>query len=126
MTNYKKGNIIKAIVSGITEYGIFVKIDDEYIGLIHISEISDKYVKDIKTFVTENECIYVEIMDIDNNDKQMKLSIKNIDYRGNGTKKKKIVETKQGFKTLSYKLPIWIEENLKNNKNKINSIDKYV
>lgn len=126
MTNYKKGNIIKAIVSGITEYGIFVKIDDEYIGLIHISEISDKYVKDIKTFVTENECIYVEIMDIDNNGKQMKLSIKNIDYRGNGTKKKKIVETKQGFKTLSYKLPIWIEENLKNNKNKINSIDKYV
>lgn len=126
MTNYKKGNIIKAIVSGITEYGIFVKIDDEYIGLIHISEISDKYVKDIKTFATENECIYVEIMDIDNNGKQMKLSIKNIDYRGNGTKKKKIVETKQGFKTLSYKLPIWIEENLKNNKNKINSIDKYV
>ena len=118
MAKYKKG--------GITKYGIFVKSDEDYNGLIHISEVSDKFVRDPSIYVNENDIIYVEILDVDDLNKQLKLSIKNIDYKGKGTKKKKIIETKQGFKTLSYKLPIWIDENLKNNKNKINSIDKYV
>jgi len=124
MTEYKKGNIIKANVTGITNYGIFVKTDSEYSGLVHISEVSDKFVKDPQTFVNENESIYVEILDVNKKDNHLKLSIKNIDYRGKGTKKRKIVETKHGFKTLEYKLPIWIEENIKNNKNRLNTIDK--
>ena len=126
MAKYKKGGITKVTVSGITKYGIFVKSDEDYNGLIHISEVSDKFVKDPSIYANENDTIYVEILDVDDLSKQLKLSIKNIDYKGKGTKKKKIIETKQGFKTLSYKLPIWIDENLKNNKNKINSIDKYV
>lgn len=126
MIKYKKGNIVLATVSGISQYGIFVNMEDDYTGLIHISEVSNKYVKDINLFVNDKEHIFVEILDIDNNSKQVKLSIKNIDYRGRGSKKKRIIETKQGFNTLEYKLPIWIEENLKNNKNKTNSLDKYV
>ena len=126
MAEYTKGKIIKANVTGVTKYGIFVKVDNKYSGLVHISEVSDKFVKDPQKFAEEDETIYVEILDVDKKDNHLKLSIKNIDYRGKGTKKKKIVETKHGFKTLEYKLPIWIEENLKNNKNKLNSIDKYV
>ncbi|MBP3707108.1 MAG: S1 RNA-binding domain-containing protein [Clostridia bacterium] len=126
MAEYTKGRIIKANVTGVTKYGIFVKVDNKYSGLVHISEVSDKFVKDPQKFANENETIYVEILDVDKNDNHLKLSIKNIDYRGKGTKKKKIVETKHGFKTLEYKLPFWIEENIKNNKNKLNSIDKYV
>lgn len=124
MKNYELGNIIKVIVTGTTEYGIFVKIDENYIGLIHISEISDKFVKDPTEFVNENEEIFAEIIDIDKHSKQLKLSIKNIQYRKNGIKKRKIEETKHGFNTLLYKLPFWIDENLKNHKNKTNSIDK--
>lgn len=125
MIKYKKGNIVPAIVSGVSEFGIFVNIDKDYTGLIHISEVSNKYVKDINLYVKNQERIYVEILDIDDDNKQLKLSIKNIDYRGKGNKKRKIVETKHGFATLEYKLPLWIEENLKNNKNEKNSIDKY-
>lgn len=124
MKNYELGNIIKVIVTGTTEYGIFVKIDDNYAGLIHISEISEKYVKDPNEYVEENEEIFAEIIDIDEQNKKLKLSIKNIQYRKNGTKKRKIEETKHGFSTLLYKLPFWINENLKNHKNKANSIDK--
>ena len=112
---YKKGNIVKGIVSGVTDYGIFIKIDDNYSGLIHISEISDKYVSDPKEFAELNDIINVEILDVDDASSQMKLSIKNIEYRSALPKrKKKIIETKQGFSTLAYKLPFWIEENLKN------------
>lgn len=126
MTNFSRGNIIKVMVTGITEYGIFVKADERFNGLIHISEVSDRYVKDPNRFAKENEIIYAEILDVNKKDAHLKLSIKNLDYRGNGTKKKKIVETKHGFKTLEYKLPLWIEENIKNNKKNLNSIDKYV
>ena len=59
MTKYKQGNIIKVNVTGITEYGIFVKTDNDYNGLIHISEVSNKFVQNLKMFVSENEVIYV-------------------------------------------------------------------
>lgn len=121
MTNnvekYKKGNIIKGTVSGITDYGIFVKLDDKYDGLIHISEISDKYVKNPKFFAEINDVIKVQIIEIDEETSHMKLSIKNIDYNDRKKRKKKIIETKHGFNTLAYKLPLWIEENLKKAKN---------
>ena len=37
---YKKEDIVTCTVTGIEEYGIFVKLDDNCTGLIHISEIS--------------------------------------------------------------------------------------
>ncbi len=126
MTNFSRGNIIKVMVTGITEYGIFVKADERFNGLIHISEVSDRYVRDPNRFAKENEIIYAEILDVNKKDARLKLSIKNLDYRGKGSKKRKILETKHGFKTLEYKLPLWIEENIKNSKKNLNSIDKYV
>ena len=44
MARYKKEEIIKAKVIGLQNYGAFVEVDDEYQGLIHISEISYGYV----------------------------------------------------------------------------------
>ena len=41
MSKFRKGNIIKATVTGIESYGVFVSSDEYYTGLIHISEISD-------------------------------------------------------------------------------------
>lgn len=124
MTSYKVGNVVDVNVTGVTKYGIFVKVDDEYNGLIHISEISDKYVQNPRLLVKDNEKIFAEIIECDQENKQLKLSIKNVQYRNKGIRKKKIVETKHGFDTLLYKLPFWIEENIKNHKNEINSIDK--
>ena len=47
MTKYKKGSIIRGTVTGIETYGVFVSCDEYYSGLIHISEISYSYVKNI-------------------------------------------------------------------------------
>ncbi len=114
MTKYKKGNIVTATVSGIESYGIFVTLDEYYSGLIHISEISDGYVKCINDYVNVGETIYVEILEVNNDDCHLKLSIKNINYKFSIKKRKrKIVETVHGFTTLQYKLPFWIEENKK-------------
>ena len=125
MEKYEKGKVIKATVSGIEPYGIFVQIDEYYSGLIHISEVSSKFVRHPSFYATIGENINVEILDINEVTHQMKLSIKNISYRDKAYRRRKqIMETKSGFKTLAYKLPTWIDENLKNAKKETNSIDK--
>ena len=125
MTKYKKGKIVKATVTGIENYGIFVSLDEYYSGLIHISEISHNFVKNVNDFVKMGDIIYVEILDIDEEQSRLKLSIKNIKYKVNlKSKRVKIKETSQGFKTLAYKLPFWTEENLKKIKKIANSVDK--
>lgn len=122
MGKYEKGKIVKGTVSGIEKYGIFVKFDEFYSGLIHISEISNGYVRDPNNFVKIGDIINVEILEIDEPAGQLKLSIKNITYKERQPKKrKKIVETSLGFKTLAYHLPLWIEENLENTRNSKNS-----
>lgn len=124
MIKYKKGKIVKATVTGIESYGIFVTLDEYYSGLIHISEISHNFVRDIHDFVNIGDIIYVEIIDVDEALSQLKLSIKNINYkRSQKMKKRKIKETPLGFNTLRYKLPFWIEENLNKVKKSTNSID---
>lgn len=124
MTKYRKGKIVKATVTGIENYGIFVSLDEYYSGLIHISEISHGFVKNVHDFVSIGDLIMVEILDVDDDEFHLKLSIKNINYKkSRNIKKKKIIETPLGFRTLQYKLPIWIEENLNKIKKSANSID---
>lgn len=123
MANYKKGRIVRGTVTGIESYGVFVSYDEYYSGLIHISEISYGYVKNITDYVNVGDVIYAEILEVDESLGQLKLSIKNIDYKYNrGIRRRKIYETSQGFSTLAYNLPIWIEKSLK----KIKKFPKYV
>ncbi len=114
MSKIKKGRIIRGTVTGIESYGVFVSCDDYYTGLIHISEISHGFVKNINDFVKIGDLIFVEVLDVDEELGHLKLSIKNIEYkRRTIIKRKQIRETALGFKTLEYKLPIWIKESLK-------------
>ena len=118
-----KGRVLKGVVTGIEPYGVFVQFDDYYSGLIHISEISDGFVKNLNDFVKVGEIINAKIIDVDDQMGHLKLSIKNIQYKEKKiTKRRKIIETPLGFKTLAYKLPFWIEESLQNIEAK--SIDK--
>ncbi len=125
MTKYKKGKIIRGTVTGIESYGVFVSCDEYYSGLIHISEISHGFVKNVSDYVNIGDVINVEILDIDESLGQLKLSIKNIDYKkSNASRRKKIIETSLGFSTLAYHLPIWVEDSVKKIKNPSNTIDK--
>ena len=111
MPKYKVGDIIKCQVTGISSYGFFVKIDENYTGLCHISEMSYEYVPDISEYVHLNEVIYAQIVEIDRVDLKMKLSIKDIYYKTEDDGK--IVESRKGFLPLKKMLPIWIDEKIK-------------
>lgn len=108
---YKIGDIIKGQVTGIENYGIFVNIDPWCNGLIHISEVSEEYVKDIHDYVRVGETIYCQILDINEDNLQLKLSIKNINYKSDSGEGN-IHETRKGFLPLKEKLDSWIEDKI--------------
>ena len=109
MDKYKNGKIVIGCVTGIENYGIFVSLNQDYSGLIHISEISEHFVRNVGDYVTMGETINVQILEIDEDKHHMKLSIKDIDYRRNKQKKARLAETKLGFTTLKEMLPKWVE-----------------
>lgn len=108
MLKYEKGKIVTGCVTGIEKYGVFVGLDEFYSGLIHISEISDNFVKNINDYVNVGETIKVKVIETDEENYHVRLSIKDIDYRVNQKSKANIAEIGQGFKLLKYKLKDWI------------------
>jgi len=72
MKELEIGSILTGKVTGIENYGIFVNIDDKYTGLIHISEVSDRFVSDLNHYVEIGEEIRVRVIEFDENKKQLK------------------------------------------------------
>jgi len=108
---YKVGDIVKCVITGFKEYGIFVNINKEYNGLIHISEISESFVKNVLDYGEEGDIISAKVIEVDTKRKQLKLSIKNINYKYDGRDLKELEEI--GFKPLKKHLNIWINEKIK-------------
>ena len=110
---YKLGDIIYGKVTNIVGYGAFVNIDDEYTGLIHISEFSDNYVKNINDYVKLGDKVKLKIIEIEDDFKRFKLSYKLVNkVRG---VKGEIPKYSIGFKSLRDRLPQFIREQEKNN-----------
>ncbi len=108
---YKEGSIVLGTVTGIKDYGIFVKLDNHHNGLIHISEIGNHYIDDLNKYVELNELIRVKIIE-KSSENMFKLSIKNVDYRITKRNGSKIKETEKGFNTLALHLDYWINREL--------------
>ena len=103
---YKDGEIIKGQITGITEYGLFLTLDDEYTGLVHISEVSEKFVKNLEKKFNVGDIINVKVIGIVEEKKQVKLSIKQIDYKSLNDLSM-IPESGKGFKPLEENLVKW-------------------
>lgn len=112
MQKYKIGDTIQGRVTGIKPYGIFLSIDDSYTGMIHISEITNKYVDSINKYAEYNECLTVKILDINEDSKHMNLSLRalNKGRRINNVYKVSKPTLIIGYKSLEDKLDHWIKE----------------
>ena len=108
---YKEGSVVLGTVTGIKDYGIFVKLDSNHSGLVHISEIGNHYIEDLNKYVTLNELIRVRIVG-KSSDNLFKLSIKNVDYRITKRTGSRIKETESGFKNLALHLDYWVSKEL--------------
>jgi S1 RNA binding domain protein len=75
MSSIEIGSIVEGVVTGITNFGAFVELPGGKVGLIHISEVADVYVKDVREFLKESEAVKVKVLSIDDKGK-IGLSIK--------------------------------------------------
>ena len=69
------GNILPGKVTGITNFGAFVDLGNRKTGLVHISEVSNSYIKDIKDVLTVGDEVQVKVMEI-SGDGKVSLSIR--------------------------------------------------
>lgn len=105
---YTTGVVVKGKVTGIQDYGAFIALDKETQGLVHISEITNGYVKDVRDFLKVGDEVEVKVMTIDEESGKMSLSLKAA-KRKQG-KVRMPAPSAKGFNTLREKLSEWIEE----------------
>ncbi|MFZ9703734.1 MAG: S1 RNA-binding domain-containing protein [Bacilli bacterium] len=112
--SYSVDEIIVGKVIDIQPYGAFIGFPNGQKGLVHISEISDDYVKNIEIFLIVGEYVRVKVLAIDPTNHHLKLSIKRLIKREELTDKAhpfwfKVPPHEIDFSPLKKMLPIWLE-----------------
>ncbi|AIO18322.1 General stress protein 13 [Candidatus Izimaplasma bacterium HR1] len=100
----KKGSSVKGEITAIKPYGAFVKVGNEYDGLIHISEFSDGFVRSIDDYVSVGDIIELKVISVNNN--KLSLSFKELHKR----KKRYNITLKEGFSPLKKELVQWLND----------------
>ncbi len=70
-----KETVYEGTVTGLTNFGAFVKLDNGTTGMVHISEVSAEYVSDISEHLSEGDKVKVKVIEINEKGK-VSLSIK--------------------------------------------------
>ena len=74
------GAVVEGEVTGITNFGAFLQLPEGKVGLIHISEVSNVYVKDIHDFLKEHQKVKAKVLSIDARGK-IALSLKQLEEK---------------------------------------------
>ena len=69
------GQIVEGKITGITNFGVFVDLGDSKTGMVHISEVAQTYVSEIRDHVKENDVVKMKVLGI-TEDGKISLSIK--------------------------------------------------
>jgi len=78
MKDLKEGMILHGTVRNIMDFGMFVDINVHQDGLVHVSEIANKYVSDISSLYSINDIVKVKVISLDLAKKRIGLSIKQV------------------------------------------------
>ncbi|QBP40574.1 S1 domain-containing post-transcriptional regulator GSP13 [Paenisporosarcina antarctica] len=117
---FEVGEIITGKVTGVQPYGAFVALDEETQGLVHISEITYGYVKEVSEFLSVGQEIEVKVLEVDEKAGKISLSIRALQERPPVLRKedkpKKSLQARvdeqdaEGFNSLKDKLQDWIKQ----------------
>ncbi len=116
---FTEGQVVEGKVTGVQSYGAFVALDNEVQGLVHISEVTHGFVKDINEFLSVGDEVKVKVLSVDEENNKYALSIRATEEAPKQqqakpqSKPKQQVNTQKeeaGFNTLKDKLNEWIEQ----------------
>ena len=101
---------VEGVVSGITPFGLFIKLADDIEGLVHISEVSRKRIENLEDHYKIGDPVTVMILDVDVARKRLSLSIKSYDMVAEKEELVNIMkETRPGTATLGDFVNITLE-----------------
>jgi len=75
---YKPGDVVQGTVTKITNFGVFVGLEDGLEGLLHISELSDDKVENAEDFVKVGDPLEVKVLRVDTDERKIGLSKKQV------------------------------------------------
>lgn len=78
IADLKIGMVLPGVINNITKFGAFVDIGIKESGLIHISQITDRFIKDPAEVLRLNQQVQVKVMDVDESRKRISLSMKDV------------------------------------------------
>ena len=114
---YEVGQLVVGTVNAVKPYALFLTFDDNIQDLLHISEISDAYIRDIEKYGTIGDRLKVLILSIDKSNGFLRVSLKKVppeeaySTHSNG---RSAPDFKEGdFAPLKEKLPEWIDDAMK-------------
>jgi uncharacterized protein len=81
MEDLKEGMVVPGIVTNVTKFGAFVDIGIKQDGLVHISNLSNKYISDPSSVVKLHQHVMVKIIAVDIERKRVQLSMKDMDIK---------------------------------------------
>lgn len=84
----QKGEVVEGKVTGLTNFGAFIELPDHKVGMVHISEVSNQFVKEISDFLEKGQIVRVKVLNIDDTGK-ISLSIKQVNDDAGGQPHKK-------------------------------------
>ena len=114
---YEIGELVIGKVESVKPYALFLVFDDDIKGLLHISEISDSYIRDIEKYGSVGDEMKVKILSIDDHNGFMRVSLKQVpsdeQYSTHTNEKRHVPNIDKGnFKDLEEHLDIWIKDTL--------------
>lgn len=114
---YEVGQLVIGTVTNVKPYALFMDFDDGVSGLLHISEISDSFIRDIEKYGTKGDQLKVMIVSIDENNGFLRVSLKKVPkedaYSTHNNNVRKAPEANdEDFAPLAEKLPEWIKTTL--------------
>ena len=81
ITDLKPGMILEGVVTNVTNFGAFVDVGVHHDGLVHVSELASRFVKDPSEVVKAGQIVRVQVMSADAKTKRIGLSMKALDKR---------------------------------------------
>ena len=111
---YQVGQLVIGKVYNVKPYALFMTFDDGVTGLLHISEISDSFIRDIEKYGSVGDEIKVKILSIDKDNGFLRVSYKQVpqeEMYSNHVNQRRLPQTsEEEFLPLKEKLDSWIKE----------------
>ena len=112
--NYQVGQLIVGKVYNVKPYALFMTFEGGATGLLHISEISDSFVRDIEKYGSIGDEIKVKVLSIDKENGFLRVSYKQVPpeetYSSHTNQRRLPTVTEEEFLPLKEKLDGWIDD----------------